>query len=260
MGEKLSTEQPPLEPLKVPSKKRASIHKSSPSKIKIKVGKGKDMDMHKICLNGYELQNFLAGGTFGAVYKSCSPDGDCNYVVKIQDLNDSDRKVEWETEVETTKLLDSYNIGSKFIGAWFCDEDKIGFIVSELWSGSLAPEGEIAPCLPTKLIDKLMKEIKTINELKLVHGDILPKNVLVKKDYRGNIIDATVTDFGSVQSIKQWKKDQDSFGWINTMYRYHLDDPNLRSFYKDGGIRLQDIIADPKLLDKPLIYYLRNCV
>lgn len=253
MGEKLSVEEgPPPEPLKLRSR-------SSNKKIKIKVGSDEDMNIHKICLNGYELEKFLAGGTFGAVYKSCNPDGDCNYVVKIQDLNNSDRKIEWENEVETTKLLNSYNIGSKYIGAWFCDEDKIGIIVSELWSGSLASAKNIAPCLSKKLINKLTDEIKIINDLGLVHGDILPKNVLVKKNHSGKIIDATVTDFGSVQSIEQWKKDQYSVDWINKIYRYHLDDPNLILFYKDSGVRLQDIIKDPTLLDKPLIYYLRNC-
>ena len=123
MDEKLSVEEgPPPEPLKLRSR-------SSNKKIKIKVGSDEDMNIHKICLNGYELEKFLAGGTFGAVYKSCNPDGDCNYVVKIQDLNNSDRKIEWENEVETTKLLNSYNIGSKYIGAWFCDEDKMNYSI-----------------------------------------------------------------------------------------------------------------------------------
>ena len=225
--------------------------------------------IHKICMKGYDLKKWLSTGSYGAVYQACETEHNCNYVVKIQDLSfpgypsivDPDRKEEWEREWKTSEMLyKKYNIGSKFVGFGFCEDDNIGIIISELWSGSLAGKGEQSPCISKKLTDKLEKEIEIIGSLGLVHGDILPKNVLVRKDKDGHITDATLTDFGTVDTALAWQgKDMNGEPQIKVFYDYQNRDVNDKHYYNHNKITLSQVMSNPKLLDQSFIYYLRNC-
>jgi serine/threonine protein kinase len=223
--------------------------------VKIKVGKGLPKTIHEICLNGYELEKFLANGAFGSVYQACDADGDCNYVVKIQELEYGLSL--WEREVKMSKLLNEYEIGPKFIGAWHCKDDNIGMIVCELWDERL-PRDE---CLPDDLVDKIDDQVRILGKLGLVHGDILPKNILIKRDENGEIVDATITDFGSVMTIEAWLQNQITDDTIKTFYEYQNHRKNeTRIFYSDNNITLEEVIEDPTLLDASLVYFLKNCI
>lgn len=225
--------------------------------------------IHKICMKGYDLKKWLSTGSYGAVYQVCETEHNCNYVVKIQDLSfpgypsiiDPDRKEEWEREWKTSKMLyEDYNIGSKFVGFGFCEDDNIGIIVSELWSGSLAGKGKQSPCLLPNIVNRLEKEVEIIGSLGLVHGDILPKNVLVRKDKSGNITDATLTDFGTVDTDKAWqRKVMNDEPQIKVFYDYQNRDVNDKHYYKEEKVTLGQVMKNPKLLDQSLIYYLRHC-
>jgi serine/threonine protein kinase len=248
---------PKNSPKKSPILKSPIINKGvSPSKnplVRIQFRKSSTgMRMHKICLNGYNLEKYLTEGAFGSVYKSCNIDGDCNYVIKIQDLDDTERYDDWEKEVKVGKLFSHNGIGATFVGAWFCSDDKIGIIVTDLWSGQLVG------CPPNHLIDKLDDQIRTIHKLGYIHGDILPKNILVKKDDNGDIVDATVTDFGSVDTPQGWKKLEKDIGWIETFYDYQNDNPETEHYYTDNSITLNQVVKDPAILDYSLIYYFKN--
>lgn len=209
--------------------------------------------LHKICLKGYKLKKYIAEGSYGVVYQACDMKKTCNYVVKIQqlDFHDETKMDDWLRETEITGMLSmKYDIGPKFLGAWLCEQDQVGIIVSELWDGTLFG------CPSKELINKLQQQIDTINNLGYVHGDILPKNILVKKDSKGKIIDITLTDFGTVNTVKQWKKDEKNYGYLETFYEYHTNSQNVTKFYyKDNRIKLADVIENPMYLDKSLMYY-----
>jgi len=210
------------------------------------------MIIQKICLKGYELKKYLAEGSYGVVYQACDTEQNCNYVMKIQQfsLEDKTKTDDWLREVRMNGILSiEHDIGPKFLGAWYCEQDLVGIIVSELW------DGQLFGCPSRELIDKLQKQIDTINELGYVHGDILQKNILVKKDNKGKIIDLTLTDFGSVKTIKEWKKDQENIGLITDFYRYHLSYKPTRDYYEDNQIILEDVIENPPYLDRSLMYY-----
>ena len=201
---------------------------------------------------------FLASGGYGAVYQVCDLKGDCNYVMKIQESSNLKKRMKWEREVNMTKSLNSYNIGAKFVGAWFCQDDYVGIIISELWSGELLLDDD--ECLPDDLVDKLSNQVKVIHNLGLVHGDILPKNILIKRNTDGIIIDATITDFGSVSTTEDWKTNKDITSQIKTYYDYHNQFPNMSMFYTDNNITLKQVVEDPTLLDDALIYNLKTCI
>lgn len=233
-------------PVSFPLEEYKNVARKDGTTIKIKT----------ICLHGYQLQKYIAEGTYGVVYKTCAIDGNCNYVIKIQkfDSKDSDNINDWHKEVKLTKLLNEHNIGAKIAGSWLCDKE--GFIVSELWDGDL----KNYECPPRNLVRKLKTEIETLHGLGYVHGDILPKNILVKRDQRGRIIDATLSDFGTVDTPQNWKKSEKEFGWIETFYDYHINDSHPFNFhyYKNNRISLSNVIDNPSHLDMDLIYYFEN--
>jgi|SRR5579862_2424402 len=209
--------------------------------------------IHEICLKGYNLEKYLAEGGYGTVYQACDMEKKCDYVIKIQklDFNNEPKMDDWLREVKMTGILSiEHDIGPKFLGAWLCEQDEVGIIVSELW------DGRLYDCPPRYLIEKLQAQIDKINELGYVHGDILSKNILVKKDVDGKIVDATLTDFGTVATAKQWKEDEKDYGFITDFYKYHTDLVNeTREYYLDNQITKKDVIKNPLHFDKALMYF-----
>ncbi len=216
------------------------------------------------------MDKYIAEGTYGIVYKSCDLKGDCNYVLKIQvfidtvDKSLSESIAEWKKEaLLVKKLSEDYDIGAKFIGAWMCGS-VTGIIVSKLWDGALGSGGnwQTVICPPKHLVEKLENQVRILHDkLNLVHADILPKNILIKKDSAGVITDITLTDFGMCQSPAEFQKDQKTHDWIKTLYDYHFGHLYLRPYYFDKHVSLQDVIGDPKHLDFDLLYYFRkNCL
>lgn len=216
----------------------------------------------KICLDGYNLTKYLAEGTYGVVFKTgCDIKGDCKYVIKIQILDDDEELIRgWEKEAMLVKLLSKkYNIGAGLIGAWRCGNET-GLIVTELWDGDLQLDTQpnVNPsCITKKLINKLKTQIKTLHDIGYVHGDILPKNILVKKNNQGVVTDVTLSDFGSVNTPQGWRDEEvpGPESWIEIWYGYHLNHPFLEEYYEDNNITLKDVIKNPALLDFDLIYY-----
>jgi hypothetical protein len=238
------------------------------------------MKIDRLCLKGYQLCKFLSAGTYGSVYKSCDINANCNYAIKFQKFNandsedssseDSDTKAaitenrdDWRKEAEIVKRLsEKYDIGPKYIGHWTCgDNDEIGVIIAELWDRSM--QDKFLPnytlCLPRNLIDKLSNQIAILHDNEnLVHADIFPKNVLVKIDKNGNITDATITDFGSLLTPDEWRKEDDKRRWLRTWYDYHygLYSFVTEDYQKDKQITFDKVYDDPRLLDYDYIYYL----
>jgi serine/threonine protein kinase len=223
-------------------------------KIKLKF-QTERLYINKICLKGYKLEKYIAEGGYGLVYQACDTENKCNYAIKIQPLyfNNETRIDDWLREVKLTGILNiEHDIGPKFIGAWLCEEDQVGIIISELWDGQL----DNFVCPPKYLIEKLQKQIDIINNLGYVHGDIRPRNILVKKNKENEIIDVTLTDFGTVNTPEQWKQDEKDYGFIKSYYNDHFDmDSESYDYYKDNKITLKDVIKDPFHFDKALIYY-----
>jgi hypothetical protein len=236
-------------------------------KIGLKFG-GQDQGMiiNKLCLKGYQLCKAIASGAYGSVYKVCDINASCDYIIKFQKFNLNFTKEQWEFEAKITMLANENGIGAKYFGHWSCgDNDDIGVIVAELWDGSLenlkSADGTF--CISPNLVDKLEKEINQLHKLGYVHADIMPKNILIKKDNRGNIIDVTLTDFGLTNTIGYWKHNL-----YKEAYDYHFK-PNvgyyiitkyfINNYKKEHGkdINFDIVQKDPTLMDKDVIYYLK---
>lgn len=201
------------------------------------------------CLKGYEIKKMLGKGTFGVVHEACEMEDQCDYTFKMLDLLGIESTEEdYIKEVNTMEMLSNgYDIGPKFFKSWVCDD--VAFIVTEKWDSSLP----VNVCVPANLIEKLINQIGQLHALGLVHGDILEKNVLVKMQ-KNKITDITLTDFGSIQTAKDWQADPQ---WILTYYGYHHN-AGLHAYYKDNGISSADVINDPTHLDRALVYKLKK--
>lgn len=220
--------------------------------------RGKDINkVYEILKEG----GYIHEGTYGVVYQACDTEKNCNYVIKIQIIEDEDDLKTWRKEVEIMIKFNEYGIGPHVSAAWTCTDGTrlFGIFAAEKWDGNLG-DGDVEKCPPKHLIDKLESQIKTIHKLGYVHGDIMPKNVLVKKDSKGNITDLTITDFGTVDTPANWKLEQSSSGWIDTFYSYHTEGyfRFLYPYYKNSRITIEDVRKSPGLMDYDLPFYLRQ--
>ena len=119
----------------------------------------------------WEKKDELGRGQNGVTYIACKDKDDCNYVLKIQDLNE-----EFYTEVICLESFkNTKNIVPKIYAAWTCDNR--GYFVIE----------KLDKCDPTKFdinnkenykeITNLLKKFK---EKGWLHVDIHPGNVMCK--------------------------------------------------------------------------------
>nr|QBK87332.1 MAG: putative serine/threonine protein kinase [Marseillevirus LCMAC201] len=216
------------------------------------------VNVTKACLKGYQLKELLGKGGHGVVYRTCIKD-DCNYAVKIIDL-ESDSIEDFKKESTTSDILSRKGVGPKYVGHWVCDDPNVGLIVTDKWDGSLYEiQKEQGHCLKLSkhLLDKLENEIKKIHDLGYVHLDIFAKNILYKKDRKGNVIDVTLTDFGLIEKIAEFKE---MTGWFGSIYDYHqnmMDKLNYDKYYKEFIPQLARVC--PKLLDYDYLSYLKEC-
>ena len=219
---------------------------------------GDDIFVSDTCLSGYALERYINEGTYGVVYGACDIEGNCEYILKVQQLTNDEAQKDWENEVKLTQTLNKNGIGSKMARAWICDEDeqKLGIFASEKWDGDLQSN----ECPSLNIIEKIEDQITALHKMGLVHGDILPKNVLVKRDDDGNITDATISDFGTVDTVERWKFKQHDHEWIKTFYDYHHRPGNsfMAIYYDEENVSLNKVINDPTHLDMPLVFFFRT--
>jgi len=222
---------------------------------------------------------YISEGTYGVVYKVCNKNRNCDFIIKIQllggyyikngeivakgQLTESNLE-DWKKEVDVTLIFNKYGIGSRIVDAWLCaNETKVtqyntkkelfGIFAAEMWSGELKHD----ECPPKNIIDKLEKQIEKIHSLGYVHGDIFPKNILVKRNKLGLITDATVSDFGLVDTKKNWVND---IQHMKTFYKYHVDKYNsiTAPYWNDFNYTRDDFMKDPSIMDRDMIYYYKS--
>ena len=165
------------------------------------------------------------------------------------DLSTDEVRNNFQTEAKFSRRLARHGIGAKHIADWECD--GVGFIVTERWDGELPRHG----CPPPNVLRKLYDQIIELSHMGLVHSDILEKNILVRyNDVDGEIIDATLTDFGLMKRVKMFLRDPD---WVEVMYEYHVNPANnTHYYYKENNVTLHDVQRNPYHLDIALIWHL----
>lgn len=200
------------------------------------------------CMKGFEIKDLIGKGGYGSVSRGCHIQGGCDYALKTM-IVEEDNLDEFQKESYYAKLFSDNNIGPKFFGAWVCKNEFLGIIVSELWDGSLK-KGER---IPKYKVLMLKDKIDRMHKLGYVHTDILEKNVLVKRNHEGTVLDIVLTDFGLANTFEHFINDPK---WVKRLYDYHMLHPSSKKYFVNKNISLKDVQKDPRHLDYSLIYHL----
>jgi hypothetical protein len=71
------------------------------------------------CLKGWKKHNRIGKGSYGDVYEACSPEGDCEWVLKISEIsNDIEYEVAANDSLWHSKL-NNYAWAVKMHSSWF---------------------------------------------------------------------------------------------------------------------------------------------
>jgi hypothetical protein len=143
-----------------------------------------DCEINKV----WKQKDELGRGQFGVAYIACKSDDDCDYVLKVQELND-----DFYTEVRCLEdFKNTKGIVPKLYAAWTCDNR--GYFVIE----------KLDKCPADKLVnseknyEEVSKLLKRMKEKGWLHVDTHPGNVMCKD---GKMI---MIDFG--WAVKKGKK------------------------------------------------------
>lgn len=232
-------------------------------RLRLQVGVGNEPAwISRECTKGYALGDELGSGTSGTVYVATpSPPSrrwrdkrpktheapPPEYAVKVQLL--SPENVNYATERDLARRFSELGIAPVFVDAWECE--GLGFIVTERWDGSMLDM--LVKTLPPAMLYKLRVLIARLHEDGFVHGDIMPKNILVRLNDEGTaVVDVTLTDFGLTQSKEGWQEDPD---FLNTMRDYYMNrnNPLTRAYFKKHGVTVEKMRADPAILDRAYV-------
>lgn len=210
------------------------------------------------CIRDYVLGKELGSGTTGTVYAvSESPKrrrlfddllpSEHTWVVKVQLAPSGDNDA-YHEELRLARLFSELGVAPRVHDDWECE--NVGFIVMDRWDGSM--EDQRVRHLPRALVYKLRSMIQRIHEAGYVHGDIMPKNVLVRLNDLGQPIDVALADFGLTQTPDDWRENRD---FLQTMWDYYTDEANTvtRRWFDKEGITVDDLMEDPRLLDRALV-------
>lgn len=196
------------------------------------------------CLKKYELKSLLGRGAFGSVFRACKNDI-CDIAVKVLIITTVNM---FQNEVNSMKLLNTYDLGPKFLGACVDSYLNVGVIFMEAWDATLEDHCTLTDSLVLKLLD----QIKTYHQLGWLHLDITDRNILLKLDSSGNPIDITLADFGTSKRNETFTRHS-----LNN-YIWYQEELYPR-VYNKGMIDRDDVLENPALLDYYIMYDILIC-
>lgn len=217
--------------------------------------------IRKIGDTSYQIPNILAEGAYGVVFDVCDNLDKCNYVMKVQLIEFEDQVTDFKKELDYSTIFSKKKVSPRLYDGWLCTEiiDEIqftvGILVYEKWDGELL----VNDVLSKKMLAKWKRMIKVIHKAGYVHADLYPKNILVKRDDDGEVVDMVITDFGLSGNIESFKGD--NVEWTDRLcmqlaeWDIGIGLPNIKKIFynmtntdnmKDACVALT---IDPPLLD-----------
>ena len=226
--------------------------------------------------HGYSLNQPYKNGAWGAIYlvekfEDALEDPDADLpntkvkmvakIAKIAKLTNDPvgnlyLKYEWEKELYYCQYLyNNYKIGPRFFTAWTTEKlrkdepitegnQDLGVIILEKWDESLPSMTSFSTINPS-LQEKLKQQIKIIHSNNLIHADVVPRNIFIKRDNNNKMIDITIGDMGSMRHIERF---QDRMRReLKMIYQNHYQ--YKPEFFLKYKLDFEAILDDPRLLD-----------
>jgi serine/threonine protein kinase len=155
---------------------------------------------------GFFIKRILGQGAFGVVFEAAPETWhEPRVVVKIP-LSDDPKVIQaFASEVTATLRLSAYDDAPtslpRILGYTLGDSAKDTHIITKFYPGQTITEivskGERLTLKDLLIIfTKIIEGLKFSHLKNIVHGDLRPSNVMIKKDANGKVIDAMVIDFG----------------------------------------------------------------
>lgn len=151
----------------------------------------------------YIVEEALAEGAMGHVYRARDPETDRNVAIKVlrRDLSQDRVAVErFHREYETAKSLVHPRVvgvedfGQTEDGRYFMTME---YLRGESLSAALAREGGLAPERTIRIVCQLATGLHHAHQHGVVHRDLKPDNVFVSQEAGGDAV--RIVDFGSVK-------------------------------------------------------------
>ena len=135
----------------------------------------------------------------------------CVYVLKIYKLNKKKDYSEFNHEVNMSRLITTgkLHFPAKFIDSWIVENN--GFIQLRCLPNAIKWNALSVDKAP-RAFRMITQQLKYIHKLKLFHGDLASKNIVVNSNGLASIID--FEDVGKLTSRKE-KKD-----WVSLQYAF----------------------------------------
>lgn len=127
----------------------------------------------------------IGKGAQGAVYEWCLSENNCNFVVKINEI-ESDKitklTIAWEEEQQTSGILSQYNLSPQIYAMRYCPQDKILITLMDKVQGNTVNYYMNEGRFKNSDMKLLIEYIGKIHNLGLYHGDLNPGNIFYDKN------------------------------------------------------------------------------
>lgn len=148
----------------------------------------------------------IGAGSAGQVFAAANaPSNSFRYALKIQSpKSPTEKPLEFTRECYFAQRCAALGIGPELLACGEVDGGRRRLMLSERWSVNLLHcralsmnERYFARCRLQILIERMH------SELRLLHLDLVPRNVLLKFDLRHRLIDVCLTDFGHAEELEE---------------------------------------------------------
>jgi serine/threonine protein kinase len=196
---------------------KATIKKQN-TKIKDKFKKFEPKTKGTYCCFGdYKVLHELGAGAYGTVY--LVEKDKKKYAIKTQHININnayvslnDNMKQIKNEIDISKKMGEMNIGPKLYDYYMCqpDMDKITvFIIMEWMTEGTLNNWRQNNKLSTVQEATILKKIKQMHEVGIVHADLHDQNIFVTK--KKSKVEFYIGDFGLSKTVKDLVKQQEDF-------------------------------------------------
>ena len=146
-------------------------------------------------LRNYRIIKRIGRGSFGAVYRA-EKDG-AVMALKLVNLREASTE-KFILECEMAKLFSELKAGPVYSESWSVPKENVGVIVTELWDTSLGKfmDNCELKSVPKMVVEKIQTQLDRIHRIGASHFDLHAENILLRLSDKGQICDATLTDFG----------------------------------------------------------------
>lgn len=207
----------------------------------------KPIEIKKKCESGYFLKKnsdlVTNKSVYGSISEVCDKNKDCKYILKLIPLKDNYFKT-FIRESLIAPLMYKHGIGPKIYDMFICLNS--GYIIMEKYDGSIR---NILDIVYNNDMDNLIKIIKKMHNIGVIHNDLHTGNILYKKN-KDNTYSYAITDYG----LSTYFEDKNHILKNNEMVHFQFPD----MFYPQFDYFRLNNTMESRLVLPFINYFIKN--